>query len=169
MLVDPEASSLIRAALNGSDHMPVHMTLKLKEPIAAVGAPAAAYIPSAGKRLGTRTIVPRAAGVAAAVGAALAGLAVRSTATICPTLNQRFSVHSEEGRYEFDTLDDAKEFLERHMGQIIRQRACQFGMEAAQVAVQFTDRTAELLGAAGIEPMWLECRVVAEAVQSMAE
>ncbi len=142
--------------------MPVHMTLRLKEPIAAIGAPAGAYIPSAGRRLGTRTIVPRAAGVAAAVGAALAGLSVRSTVTICPTVAQRFSVHSEDGRYEFDSLEEAKAFVEGHLRGLLTRRAEQFGMDAGQVDVRFTDRTAEVLSEQGTEPIWLETRVAAQ-------
>lgn len=164
---DPETSRLIRAALAGTNHLPIHMTLKLKEPIVAIGAPASAYIPAAGKRLGTRTIVPRAAGVAAAVGAAMAGLSVRATATICPTISQRFSVHSEEGRFEFDTLEDAKAFVQQHLLELIAQRACQFGMSAPAVAVRFTDRSAEVMSEEGTEPVWLESRAVAQATQGM--
>jgi hypothetical protein len=165
---DPGTNGLIRAALAGTNHMPIQMTLKLREPIAAVGAPASAYIPSAGKRLGTRTVVPRAAEVAAAVGAAMAGLSVRSTATICPTVSQRFRVHSEEGCFEFDTLEEAKAFLEQHLTEVIGQRACQFGMAAA-VHVRFTDRTAEVLSEEGTEPIWLETRAVGQAVQRLTK
>lgn len=164
-LAEGETARLIRAALSGTDHVPVHMTLKLKEPIVAVGAPAGVYVPAAGRRLGTRTIVPKAAGVAAAAGAALAGLAVRTTATICPTVSSRFSVHSEEGRYEFDTLEQAKDFVRQHLGQIIGQRTKQFDMAESRIDIHFTDRIAELIGAEGIEPVWLECRVVAEGRQ----
>lgn len=166
-LQDPGTNGLIRAALAGTNHMPIQMALKLREPISAVGAPASAYVPTAGRQLGTRTVVPRAAGVAAAVGAAMAGLSVRSTATICPTLSQRFRVHGEEGCFEFDTLEEAKAFLEQHLAEVIGQRASQFGMAEATVQVRFTDRTAEVLSEQGTEPLWLETRAVGQAVQRL--
>jgi N-methylhydantoinase A/oxoprolinase/acetone carboxylase beta subunit len=164
---NPDLNGLVRAALARDSHLPIEMKLKLKEPIAAVGAPASAYIPSAGRRLGTRTIVPKAAGVAAAVGAALAGLAIRSTATICPTPSMRFSVHGELGRYEFDTLEEAKTFLETHLSDLLRERAGQMGLCAADIAVRFTDRTAEVMSEEGVAPLWLESRVLAEASQGI--
>ncbi len=158
-----DIAGLIRAALAGTDHMPVDMTIRLKEPIIAIGAPAGSYVPQAGKRLATRTLVPEAAGAAAAVGAAIAGLAIHTTATICPTVSQRYSVHSELGRYEFDALDEAKAFLDGHLREILADRTCEFGMANMSIDLRFTDHTAELIGAEGIEIAWLECRVVAEA------
>jgi hypothetical protein len=97
----------------------------------------------------------------------MAGLSVRSTATICPTVSQRFRVHGEEGCFEFDTLEEAKAFLEQHLTEVIGQRACQFGMGTAAVRVQFTDRTAEVLSEEGTQPIWLETRAVGQAVQRL--
>ncbi len=166
---DPDAIRLLRAALAGTNHLPIDLRIRLKERICAVGAPAAAYVPTAGRRLGTKTVVPRAAGVAAAVGAAMAGLSIRTTATICPTLSQRFSVHTEATRQEFDTLDQAKAFLETHLGDMVRSRACEFGMTDPAVEVRFTDRTAEVFSEQGTEPVWLETRVVARATQALQQ
>ena len=81
--------------------------MTLTEPVVGVGAPAAAYLPEAFRRLNTECILPEPFSVACAVGAIVGMVNFVITGEIRLTDSGKYSLHTQEGREIFDHLEMA--------------------------------------------------------------
>lgn len=83
------------------------VSIQLRQPLAAIGAPVDTYYPEVARRLGTRLIVPPFAGVCNAVGAVAGGVAQTVSALITAPNEGLFRVHLAGGNRDFAGLEAA--------------------------------------------------------------
>jgi N-methylhydantoinase A/oxoprolinase/acetone carboxylase beta subunit len=108
------------------------VTLKLNQPLVAIGAPAHTYFPDVARSLQTRLVVPDHAEVANAVGAVVGSIMQTVRVLITPQENgEVFRVHCEDGVHDFGDLEEAADFAL----QAARQRAGQLAQKAGAVSV----------------------------------
>ncbi len=115
-----------------------------RRPIVGIGAPVAAYLPAACRRLGIEPLIPAHAHVANAVGAAVSKVVVREQALIRPSQVGGYVLHCRDERREFGLLGEAVEAARGHVVELARRRAGEFGTGERDVRVQVTPRTGRL-------------------------
>jgi N-methylhydantoinase A/oxoprolinase/acetone carboxylase beta subunit len=81
--------------------------MKLTVPVVGVGAPAAAYLPSAFQRFHTECILPEPFPVACAVGAVVGMVNITLTGEIRPADSGRYALHTPAGREIFQSIQEA--------------------------------------------------------------
>jgi len=133
---EPTAALLLERALGDGQGEALDCTLTLQQPVVAIGAPVAAYMPRVAEQLHTRLIIPPHAAVANAVGAVVGGVVQRQMALVSP-LDDRLRLHLPDGVHDFVLLEEAVTFAQGWMHTWLEAQARQAG--AAQVEVQ-TDR-----------------------------
>ncbi len=114
VMAAPVARLLVERAL-GDHRLPdLEVNLRLRRPIVALGAPAAAYFHRVAERLSTEVIIPEHAGVANAVGAVSGSIMhtceMHITAQYDVTGITGYALHSTAGLWEFESLDEALTF-----------------------------------------------------------
>ncbi|WP_067563367.1 hydantoinase/oxoprolinase family protein [Halofilum ochraceum] len=120
----PGARALIDRAIGARPPLSaVNVGMALRWPLVAIGAPAAAYGEAIARRLGTRCVVPPYAEVANAVGAVIAGVVQRVTATITPLAGERFRVHTAHGISTLSTLEEAWAWAEAEAERLATRQA----------------------------------------------
>ena len=130
---EPTAALLLERALNGGQDAALGCALTLRQPLVAIGAPVAAYMPRVAEQLHTRLIIPPHAAVANAVGAVVGGVIQRQQVLISQ-LDGRMRLHLPDGVHDFALLEEAVAFAKEWMGTRLNAQARQAG--AAQVEIQ---------------------------------
>ena len=139
----PGARALIDRAIGARPPLSaVNVGMALRWPLVAIGAPAAAYGEAIARRLGTRCVVPPYAEVANAVGAVIAGVVQRVTATITPLADDRFRVHTPQGISTFSALDEAWTWAEAEAERLASRQAELSGAGEVTVVSERTATTA---------------------------
>ncbi len=133
------------------------VSLRLRSPLVAVGAPAHLYYPEAARRLDTRLVIPEHAEVANAVGAVAGRVVQRADALITPLPDQRFRVHVASGNRDFDTLERAGACAEAETARLARELAAEAGSDDVEVHVERADSTARV----DAVEMFIESRITA--------
>jgi N-methylhydantoinase A/oxoprolinase/acetone carboxylase beta subunit len=129
---------LERALDRGDGHgAALGCTLTLRQPVVAIGAPVAAYMPRVAEQLHTRLIIPPHAAVANAVGAVVGGVVQRQQVLVGP-LDGRLRLHLPDGVHDFALLEEAVAFAQGWMRAWLEAQARQAG--AAQVEIQIDRR-----------------------------
>jgi N-methylhydantoinase A/oxoprolinase/acetone carboxylase beta subunit len=154
---------LITRALGGGGRPGglLDVSLRLRPPLVAMGAPAATYYPAIGERLGTRTTVPSHAGVANAVGAVASGVLQTVKALITSPDEGRYRVHLPSGPHDFAAYEDALGAAERETGRLAAAQARQAGASEVQVR---TRRRERIVRDADGRNQFIDCEVAATAV-----
>lgn len=130
----PGARALIDRAIGARPPLSaVDVGIALRWPLVAIGAPAGAYGEAIARRLGTRCVLPPYAEVANAVGAVIAGVVQRVTATITPLADERYRVHTAHGISTFSRLDEAWAWAEAEAERLAGRQAELSG--AGEIAV----------------------------------
>jgi N-methylhydantoinase A/oxoprolinase/acetone carboxylase beta subunit len=118
----------------------LEVSLHLRRPLAAIGAPVATYFPEVARRLGTRLVIPPYAEVANAVGAVVGSVAQTVTLRIQPLdAGASYRVHLPEGIADFPTLNAAAAHAEEVAAAAARALAGRAGAPAPQVTVTRID------------------------------
>jgi N-methylhydantoinase A/oxoprolinase/acetone carboxylase beta subunit len=130
---EPTAALLLERALDGGHGAALGCTLTLRQPLVAIGAPVAAYMPRVAEQLHTRLIIPPHAAVANAVGAVVGGVVQRQQVLVSP-LDGRLRLHLPDGVHDFALLEEAVAFAQGRMRTWLETQARQAG--AAQVEIQ---------------------------------
>ena len=102
------AAAALLARAVGSEEPPerlVDVTLRLRRPLVAVGAPAASYFPPVAERLSAELRVPPNAEVANAVGAVAAGVLQSVRVLVSSPASGRFRVHAGAEVEDFSEFD----------------------------------------------------------------
>ncbi|MDH3593807.1 MAG: hydantoinase/oxoprolinase family protein [Rhodospirillales bacterium] len=157
------ARELIARALAG-DNPPgglLDVSLRLRRPLVAIGAPAATYYPAIGERLGTRVTVPPHAGVANAVGAVASGILQTVKALITAPDEGRYRVHLSSEPRDFTAYEEALGFAEREAARLAAEQARQAGAGEVQLRTRRRERIVQ--GADG-HSQFIDCEVAATAV-----
>jgi N-methylhydantoinase A/oxoprolinase/acetone carboxylase beta subunit len=138
---EPTAALLLNRALNNHRGSDLGLTLTLRRPVVAIGAPVQAYMPRVAERLHTRLIIPPHAEVANAVGAVAGGVVQRHRVLISPIEDgEALRVHLPHGVRDFRHLDEAVAHAEEEMDVWIRSQARQAGAAQVEVQVERVDR-----------------------------
>ena len=152
--------ALQRVFLDGEGGPLLDVSLALKPPLVAIGAPVRTYYPETARLLRTRLAIPPHAEVANAVGAVVGGVTQRAEVLITPQDGgERFRVHFEEGIADFADLEEAAAFAAERTRRMALQLAESAGVFAAQVEVSRGDRHVQAHG----QELFLESRVTATA------
>lgn len=145
---EPTAALLLNRALNNDRVSDLGLSLTLRRPVVAIGAPVQAYMPRVAERLHTRLVIPPHAEVANAVGAVAGGVVQRHRVLISLIEDgETLRVHLPHGVRDFRHLDEAVAHAEEEMDVWIRSQARQAG--AAQVEVQMDRMDREALVSSG--------------------
>jgi hypothetical protein len=123
-------------------HPHLETSMRLREPIIGIGAPAGIFLPAVAKALHTDLILPECHAVANAVGAVAGSVMVQEELLVYPKLSREgfevfgFYVQAHDERHEFAELHDAlaharKLCKERALGAAIRS-----GADNPQVSVE---------------------------------
>ena len=145
---EPTAALLLDRALNGMPDSDLAFSLKLRQPVVAIGAPVEAYMPRVAEQLHTRLIIPPHAEVANAVGAVAGGVVQRQRVLITPLEGDgKLRLHLPQGVRDFSELEEAVAYARAQMVPWMEDVARQAG--AAQVEVQMARQDKEALVKAG--------------------
>ena len=106
--VEPAASALLARALGSEPNSDLECQFALRQPVVAVGAPVAAYLPRTSELLRTELVVPANADVANAVGAVAGGVVQQRRVLIRPVDSDSFfRLFLTDGVHDFANLEDA--------------------------------------------------------------
>ena len=106
---EPAASALLSRALGDGHNLPgLDCQLSLKQPVIAIGAPVAAYLPQVAGQLHTGLLIPPHADVANAVGAVVGGVVQQLRAAVYPINGgEYFRLHLPDGVCDFPSVAEA--------------------------------------------------------------
>ena len=124
----------------GSDEL--HVSITLKSPVIGLGAPAACFLPQAGKLLNTRVLIPPYADVANAVGAITSSVVVSRQAHVRPNESGEYVVEGLSGSPSFRSFEDAHRHGVEALKEIVLDLARDAGTSETNVEVQVDDRIA---------------------------
>ena len=149
------------AALPDSDAV-LDVSLTLRRPIVAIGAPVATYYPTVAERLHTRLCIPPHAGIANAVGAVAGGVMQTVHAQIKLLDNEQgFRVHLPSGIRDFLTLEEAADYALSEAGRLVEALAREAGAAEVQVQCNRQDHIARIRKEEVYEDMYIDTEVTA--------
>jgi len=142
----------------------LEVTLTLRRPLVAVGAPVTTYFPGVAERLHTRLVIPPHAAVANAVGAVVGSVVQAARATIRKLPESSgYRVHLPEGVSDFDKLEAAAAYAHAEVARLAESQARRAGADNPVVEVQRHDQIYRFESGAG-EDIYLGTEIVATAV-----
>jgi N-methylhydantoinase A/oxoprolinase/acetone carboxylase beta subunit len=118
------------------------ISVALRHPVVAIGAPVHAYFPPLRSILNTEIVIPEHAEVANALGAAAANVLVEVECLVQPRIPERFLLHTPRERLEFAHLQSAIEYGREQAITIARERAKMAGAAEAKPQVDIVERNA---------------------------
>lgn len=134
----------------GSDLIGV--SLSLKRPLVAIGAPVATYYPDVAESLHTELVIPSHAEVANAVGAVVGSVTQSVRVLISPldggvrASGELFRVHCEDGVHDFHELEEAASFALEAAKTRAEKLARKAGASSVKVSVTREDHNAVAAG-----------------------
>ncbi len=138
----------------------VEVTLRLRRPLVAVGAPAASYFPAVADRLSAELYVPEHAAVANAVGAVAAGVMQSARMLISSPSTGCFRVHAGADVEDFSQYEEARVRARELAQALAREKARAAGADDVHVETEEQDLRAP---AAGGEEVFIETAITATA------
>jgi len=147
---EPTARTLLDRALFPAPNAGLAVQFILQQPVVAIGAPVAAYLPQAAQALHTELIIPPHAGVANAVGAVVGGVVQEARILIQPDegLHTNYRLYLPDGVHSFGDLEEAVTHARRMMTAHLQQQMRRAG--AAQVEISMKRRD----DIAPVNPQW---------------
>ncbi len=140
------------------------LSLSLKRPVVAIGAPVSTYMPAVTERMGAELRVPEHAAVANAIGTVAGGVTQTVRFLIRPVgIDQAFRVHLPSGTRTFDDLEEAVACAQQEAEARARDLALRAGADRPRVKIERIDRIARG-GAGRTEEIYMETEVIARAV-----
>ncbi len=146
-------AQLVRRALvadRDADPRPLEPSIQLRQPLVAVGAPAATYYPEVARRLRAELVLPKDADVANAIGAAVAGIRQRVQLVVTSPGQGVFRVHLNTGVRDFPTADEAISHAKTVAGNLARERAQRAGSREPAIDIAVDDRRVREFGGSEI-------------------
>jgi N-methylhydantoinase A/oxoprolinase/acetone carboxylase beta subunit len=155
---------LIDRALGADRGGSFSLTLSLRRPVVAIGAPVAAYLPAVASRIGATLCVPGHAAVANAVGTVAGGVAQTVRILIRPEeTDGAYRVHLPSGTRTFPDLEEAVACARQAAEAASLGLALRAGADRPRVKIERNDRIARG-GAGRLEEIYMETEVTARAV-----
>lgn len=135
----------IESPAAGSDLFGV--SLNLKRPLVAIGAPVATYYPDVAESLHTELVIPSHAEVANAVGAVVGSIMQSVRVLISPMDGgELFRVHCEDGVHDFHELEEAASFAVEAAKTRVEELARRAGASSVKVVADRKDHHAMAAG-----------------------
>ncbi len=125
---------------NGTEDSLVDVSLTLRRPLVAIGAPVSTYYPGIAGCLHTQLRIPPHAEIANAVGAVAGGIMQTVCALIKPLGLDGFRVHLPTGTYDFTNLEEAATYATGQADQLAQAQARRAGAMDVQVQTRREDR-----------------------------
>lgn len=155
---EPGTRAFLRLAMDGDrpseDGNEVGCAITLRQPLVAIGAPVAAYMPEAARRLHTELVIPPHAEVANAVGAVSGSVVVRQRVLINPlTDEEALRVHLPDGPRDFEKLEDAVTHVQETVPGLLEAQARAAGAEQVEIRSARQDHWAPTRG--GLDVIYL--------------
>ena len=116
----------------------------LNLPLIGLGASAHSYYGAVGKRLNTKVVVPKYAGVANAIGAVVGQISMRASGQITSPGEGQFRVHFEAGPQDYTDQDIAVAALEAHLKEQAMSGARDAGAQGIRVRMDHDIRMAKV-------------------------
>ncbi len=163
----------VDAALNGAGPTLPHsdieslldVTLALRRPVVAIGAPVPTYFPIVAQRLHTRLCIPEHAGIANAVGAVVGGVMQTARAIIRPIEGEGYRVHLPDAVRTLPTLEEAVVDAQQVTAELAEAQARQAGAGHVTVETQRNDHIVRVKRDDDVyEEVFLECEIVSTAL-----
>jgi N-methylhydantoinase A/oxoprolinase/acetone carboxylase beta subunit len=152
---EPGTRAFLRLAMDGADGGELGCALTLRRPIVAIGAPVAAYMPEAARRLNTELIIPPHADVANAVGAVSGSVVVRQRVLINPLADEEvLRAHLPDGPRDFEKLEEAVTYTLQVVAERLEAQARAAGAEQVEVRSMRQDHWAPTRGG-GLDVIYL--------------
>lgn len=149
-----------KAPFSDDDGVKLNIQVSLTVPVIAAGAPAPLCLPRTFSRLNSQCILPEAYEVSVAVGA-IVGMVDRTlTAIIRKNESGRFILHSELGKNEFDTMQEALNTGQKKLVTFARQIMRKDHISDPLLDYKIEEKTAK---AAGGEEIHLETQLILRA------
>jgi N-methylhydantoinase A/oxoprolinase/acetone carboxylase beta subunit len=140
---NPSAAALLARALGNVPDSDLDCQLALRQPVVAVGAPVASYLPRVARQLRTELIIPRHAEVANAVGAVAGGVVQQLRVLIRPlSANQNFRLHLPDEVRDFSTVEEGVAYAQQVVPVQLKALAWQAGADQVEVQIVRVDRGA---------------------------
>lgn len=133
----------------GSPAAPVQVQVRLDTPVLGGGAPAAAFLPEAFRRLGTRCVLPEAFPVSTAVGAVVGAVEITLRAEVHPMSDGAFSLYTPEGRREHRDHDEAVAAGKAALERLVRERMQEDGVAKPLLRFDVRRETVPLRSSSG--------------------
>jgi N-methylhydantoinase A/oxoprolinase/acetone carboxylase beta subunit len=118
----------------------MEVTLTLRWPLVAIGAPVRTYYPAVAERLHTRLFIPDHAEIANAVGAVAGSVMQTVRAFIKPLAPERFRVHLPVGIQDFDNIEEAIAYATEAARDLAGAHAQYAGASTVQVQISRKDQ-----------------------------
>lgn len=115
------------------------LQLSLPWPIVGIGAPAKVFVPLAGEKMHAEVVIPEHADVANAVGAIVGTVSIRQTIRVHVDEKGIFRVSGASSSPRFSAVEDATDWIIRHLKQVLTERAYQAGCSDPAIQIQVSD------------------------------
>ncbi len=135
---------LLERALGAQEEDAFRLQWRQVRPVVGIGAPIAAYLPGACRRLGVEPLIPADADVANAIGAVVSQVSVSECIRVRPGRFGDYVLYGPEGRSEFGRLEDAEHAARQEVVDLLRRRGRKFGTAQEQVRVEVSRRVGRL-------------------------
>ena len=153
---------MIDRALGADGGGSFSLSLSLRRPVVAIGAPVSAYLPAVSSRVNAELRIPEHAAVANAIGTVAGGVAQTVRILIRPVeIDRAYRVHLASGTSQFDELEEAAACAQEEAEGRAREMALRAGADQPRVKVERIDRVAR---GGGVEEIYMETEVIARAV-----
>ena len=157
---DMDADRLSGVLLEQPENIFFDSKIKFKQPIVAIGAPAAMFYPQVAERFSTECIVPEHAGVCNAVGAATSRVLQKVHGLITSPTEGLFRVHSSDQIKDFNDLDKALDYGKSFCEQQAKTNAINAGGE--NIKTKISNKEVFVTGP-GDHQLFIESKIVATA------
>ncbi len=157
---DMSADRLSGVLLEQPDNIFFDSSIKFKQPIVAIGAPAAMFYPQVAQRFATECIVPEHADVCNAVGAATSRVLQKVHGLITAPSEGLYRVHCSDQIKDFNDLDSAIEYGKTFCEQQAQTNAVSAGGQNINTKVSHKE---VFVTGPGDYQLFIESRIVATA------
>ena len=152
--VDPAASKLVQAALDGATSS-ARINIGVKLPVIGLGASARVYYPDVAGILGAEAAIPEHAEVANALGAVVGRVEIRREITIIVAESGAYRVPGHPRSKDFATLEPALEHARAILHELAARDAREAGADDIEYRERYDAKTADIDG----QPVFIEGRL----------
>jgi len=143
---EPALLDLLTESIRGTDNTIFSLTIDIKRPIIAIGAPVHVYYPHVAEKVKSKAIIPEYASIANAIGAVAGGIHQESTATISPILGEVLRVFHEKGTSDYETVEEAVSAAKKAAAETAEEKAIHAGAKNPAVDVSVKENRAPITG-----------------------